>query len=329
MTFLFLGLDGMDYELAEEFDQLHRDDEDIPVELQRLEQDMPEYLADDQDGFDPLGWWTFYLWGAIASGKLETPMMEIEHFSPDDLDYKSGVFPWEDPDLDVKVINWPICLPEFNYRAEYFRDDRVSTDYDRIETHMLRKEINHAVEEGFDAVFACTRIVDTSQHAATRPENYNAESHEQMVQGFAGRSFDDLLNLLPTAHDIVEADQLPGNDARQVKENLVDAVFDWVAGLYQELDRSLLQRINWDGVDDHILVSDHGFDRLGAGDVRSHGRNAVISSSIGDWGKMSEFIPGWRREFDELMAEKADTGTVDRDRDAEIRQRLADLGYNV
>ncbi|MDY6769780.1 MAG: hypothetical protein SVU88_02295 [Candidatus Nanohaloarchaea archaeon] len=330
MTFLFLGMDGMDHELADHFGVTHADD-DHPVHLKRLEQDMPEHLADEPGERRDVGWWTFYLWGAIAAGRIDTPHMEIEHPSPDDLKYpdKEGYFAWDAVDGDVRVVNWPISLPEYQEDCGYFRGDRISTDYDQLEPFLLLMEINKAIERNYDAVFAATRIVDTHQHAATEPGNYNAQGYDHFAEGFTGHGFEELHEIMVDATEwAADPDAEQPAEAVEARESIIDAVLNWLEGVYTQAD-DIIKGVNWEGVEDHVIVSDHGFDRLGAGDVKSHGPAAVISSSLGEWENMSEFIPGWRGEALERIEAHDPGETVEVDQEEEIQRRLRELGYRV
>lgn len=340
MTFVFLGLDGMDYELCQEFDVNFDDRKDIPVDLKHLDQDMPQVLGEDGE-FEDLGWWTFYLWGAMAIGEIETPQMEITHPLPKDLSYPHPLeyfhydndppremddyFAWDMFDK-VRVVNYPISLPEYCRDTYLVKGDAVGTDYDQVEPHMIVTEINDAIRKGYDAVFVVTRLIDTRCHAATEPVNYNAEDNDHLLEAFTGKNFEDIQELGVDVAEVSEQSTVP-EEAENLKQDFTDAILEWVGGVYQEAE-NIIRAINWEEVDNHVIISDHGFDRLGAGNVRSHGPHAVLSSDFLEYDKMSEFIQSWRKDLAENV-EFSKEEFEDVSKEEEVKKKLADLGYDI
>ena len=77
-------------------------------------------------------------------------------------------------------------------------------------------------------------------------------------------------------------------------------------------DEFLRQAAYWcDRADDHLLVSDHGFDDLGTDGLDAHSRQAIFSSSFCSYDSMTEFCEGWHDDLDAVLRD----------------QHLEDLGY--
>lgn len=352
MTLVFLGLDGLDYELVQRFDAFDfSDDEDIPVELHELEQDMPKYISEVGEAWNNVGWWTFYLWGAIASGQIRTPEMRTEHPLPGEVEYplkwryikknpgflkrwllgrvkqrpRYRSFAWEDFE-NVKVINYPLCLPEYCEECDLFRDDASSRDYSQAELRLLAAEINTAIEQGYDAVFAVTRIADTVCHGATHHDNFNEESQKAWVESVVGQSFEEWHESGMNFEEYLDEGEVDSDEEREEKkQEIVEEVLEHVSDTYESLE-ALVRSINWEGVEEHVIVSDHGFDRLGAGSVKSHSPHAVLSCSFGRWRKMSQFIENWREELPMDIGEEE---YEEKDTEEKVKKRLEDLGYNI
>lgn len=353
MTFLFIGLDSFDDRLCEEFN-VNEKLEDTPVRFKRLEQNLPDIIS--KQGQDKLntGHWTFYVWPAIASGQTLTPEMRQEHPSPSEVEYPLKLkylqhapksilqwvrnrlkgrpryksFVWDDFE-NVKIINFPMHLPEYNENAELVRDDAISRDYGPEELELLKAEINSALERNFDAIFVVTRAVDCVCHGATHPGNYDSEDVDEWFTSSIGKDFNEVhengMDIEDFADNNAELDDCVDSPV-ELKQQILDHVGD----SYDEAVE-LLKAVNWEQVDDHVVVSDHGFQALGAGSVNAHGRGAVLSCSFGYWRKMSEFIDNWRPALLEAVKEnnKDEEGEEfkEENQDEKIKQELEALGY--
>lgn len=359
MTFVFIGIDGLDYNLWNEFGLEDELGDDCPVQFRKLEQNLPDVISEQGQGKLNTGHWTFYVWPAIASGQVLTPEMRQEHPSPNNVEYPlkkkylrhaprsllryvSGrlrrrprykSFVWDSFE-NVKVVNYPLHLPEYNENAELFRDDAMSRDYGPKELELLQAEINNAVRENYDAVFVVTRIVDTKCHGATHPANFGGkESVDEWFESSLDKSFEEIhengMDVNKLAENMeIDIDPETRQDSIQIKQEILDHV----ETSYREVVK-LLSAVNWESVDNHVVVSDHGFDALGAGSVNAHGRNAVLSCSFGYWRKMSAFIESWRPA---LMEAVEQTGEDEeqvfeggKSEDDKIKEELEALGYNV
>lgn len=344
----------MDYNLAQEYGFADKLDDDVPVNLTRLEQNLPDVISSKGEGRLNTGHWTFYVWPAILSGQIQTPAMQQEHPMPTEVEYplktsyylkhpkallkfvknrlkrrpryKSFAF---DDFENVKVINYPMSLPEYNRNADLIRDDAMSRDYGPFELKLLRTEINNALRQNYDAVFVVTRMVDCVCHGATHPGNFDAETVDEWFEQEAGQSFEDMheggMDITEFAERL-EIDSSNGESAVQMKQ----AILDHVESSYDEV-AELFNGINWDEVDEHMVISDHGFDSLGAGSVNAHGRNAVLSSTFGYWRKMSGLILNWRDALQNKLDDKQDGGEEfeEKSQEEKVKEDLEKLGYNV
>lgn len=349
MTFLFLGLDGLDFDLATEYDWNSKVS-DTPVDLHRLNQDLPTVMSERASDENNTGHWTFYVWGAMASGQLETPEFRQEHPLPSEVEWplskkyvqrfrgsfkrylKGRVkqrpwfqsFAWDEFD-SVKVVNFPVCIPEYCENCEIVRRDAISRDYADLELNVLQREINHAIENDYDAVFAVTRRVDCICHGATAPGNFGASDEGEMFEGIAGAGFEEVHENGTPWSEFVEADMECDNSELQESraEKIKQAVLDHVQQSYDEA-AGLVNGINWDGVSEHVVISDHGFGKLGAGSVNAHSRNAVLSCSFNRYRRMSQFIQEWRGDLpDEMETETAQDSTTEE----KVKEQLEALGY--
>lgn len=352
MSFLFLGLDSFDFNLANEYDFEEKLDEDVPVTFTRLEQNLPDVISEKGQGRLNTGHWTFYVWPAIASGQIETPAMEQEHPLPSEVEYplkpsyylkhpksilkfirnrldrrpryKSFAF---DDFENVKVINFPMSLPEYNRNADLVRDDAMSRDYGPMELDLLKTEINNALKENYDAIFVVTRKVDCICHGATHPGNFGEDSLDSWFENAVGKSFEEMHQGGMDVRDFADEMELDSDnpeDALKIKQ----AILDHVEESYDEA-ADVINSINWDEVDEHMVISDHGFDSLGAGSVNAHGRNAVLSCSFGYWRKISGLIPNWRTALQNKLDEKDSTNEEfeDKSQDEKVKEKLEALGY--
>jgi hypothetical protein len=349
LTFLFLGLDGLDFDLVQEYDFGEKVD-GTPVSFSRLDQNLPEAMSQQGNDRNNTGHWTFYVWGAMASGQLQTPEFRQEHPLPGEVEwplnkkyvqrfpssftrylkgrlkgrerYKS--FAWDEFD-SVKVVNFPVCIPEYCENCEIMRRDAISRDYENLEFQVLQKEINHAIENDYDAVFAVTRRVDCICHGATSPGNFGAEDEDKMFRGLADVSFEEVHESGTAWTEFVENDMQKNNSEEQRRraEEIKDAVLAHVEQSYDEA-AALVNGINWEGVSEHVVVSDHGFGKLGAGSVNAHSRNAVLSCSFGRYRRMSQFIENWRSD----LPGDLETGEAHEQTEEEkVKEQLEALGY--
>lgn len=352
MTFLFLGLDGLDFNLCQEYGFEEKLNEDVPVNLQRLKQNLPDVISEKGEGKLNTGHWTFYVWPAIASGQIETPAMEQEHPLPSEIEYplklryylkhpkaalkflrnrlerrpryKSFAF---DDFKNVKVINFPMSLPEYNRNAELVRDDAMSRDYGPMELDLLKTEINNALRDNYDAIFVVTRNTDCVCHGATHPGNYGEESIDDWFKEEVGKDFEEMHESGMDVRDFMEDMELdPENPEDAVK--IKQAILDHVEDSYDDM-ADLVNSINWEDVDEHMVISDHGFDSLGAGSVNAHGRNAILSCSFGYWRKMSGLIPNWRKALQNKLDEKdqEDEEFQGKSKEEKVKENLEKLGY--
>lgn len=349
MTFLFLGLDGLDFDLAQEYN-FNDKIRDTPVNVGRLDQDLPETMSEKGEDKNNTGHWTFYVWGALASGQLSTPEFRQEHPLPSDVEwplkkkylkkYPSSFkryvkgrlirrprfksFAWDEFDT-VKVINYPVSIPEYCENCELVKDDAISREYKDLELNILKREINHAINKDYDAVFAVTRRVDCICHGATSPGNFGADDADEMFTDLADAGFEEVHESGTPWQEFVENDMETDNseDQRMRVKDLKQAVLDHVESSYDEA-AGLVNGINWDGVSEHVVISDHGFGKLGAGSVNAHSRNAVLSCSFGRYRKMSQFIQSWRNDLPEnLETEEA----VEESTEEKVKEQLEALGY--
>lgn len=388
MTFLFLGIDGLDHQLCRRFGTF--DDVDAPIQIRELDQDLPEAVSQRGDARNNDGHWTFYVWGAIASGQVETPEIRQTHPLRDEVEYplkwryiryaprsllrylegrlplgwtdrirdaapdrlwrllpdrltgfvdglgprrpRYGSFAWDDFDT-VKVINYPIHLPEYCRNCNLVRDDAISRDYGPQEPQLLAAEINDALQKGYDAVFAVTRFVDCICHGATHPDNYGADDMDDWMRQSGGVSFDELHGMGADVDEPwkrIEDLDVPA-ERQEAKREITEQVFGHVEDTYESA-AELVENVRWWDVDEHVLVSDHGFDKLGAGDVNAHGRSAVLSCSFGYWPTMTRFVEGWREALHrKLWEDPSGSGgeAVEASEEERVKERLADLGYNL
>lgn len=342
MTFLFLGLDGMDFELMEEFDF----EAPEPVNLSKMKQDLPEVIAENGSSFDNDGWWTFYVWGAIARGNIQTPEMRQEHPTrsevryPHSEDYFYGepsqddeTFLMDDPAYfawdffeNVKVINYPIHLPEYCRNCKLFRKDATSRDYGPTELQLLKAEINTALQQNYEAVFAVTRVIDCNCHGATMPSNHGSDSVDDWFENRVGKDFEEMHDegINPSDFDRYESGDGSERPAVKIKQDILDHVQESYDGV-----ENFLKAIDWSEVTDHVVISDHGFDKPGAGSVNAHGPYSVFSSSLGSWDKMSGFIMNWRQVLEQKFEEREDKEEFEGDKSEEekVKDRLEKLGY--
>lgn len=353
MTFLFLGLDAMDHELVERFDVI-QNNENIPFELSHLEQDMRDRFQDREDVKDSVGHWTFYLWPAIASGQIETPEMRTEHPLPDETEwplkwkylkkfpksflryakgrltgrprYKS--FVWDEFE-NVKVINFPVSMPEYNENADLIRDDAISRNYGPKELDLLRTEINTALAQNYDAIFVVTRFIDTTKHGATQPSNYGAQDHDEWFEDVVGRDFESVHEEGVEAEDFIdeEKDTEEEFQERGDASEVAQSVMDHVREAYENVE-TMVENIMWDEVDEYVVISDHGFQMLGAGSVNAHSRHAVLASSLGEVPKMSQWIQVWRERLEDKLKDDQDEEKFKgRSQEEEVKEKLEALGY--
>lgn len=84
-------------------------------------------------------------------------------------------------------------------------------------------------------------------------------------------------------------------------------MYDEFYGRFQ----AFLEGLNWDAVDDYVIVSDHGFDHPGEKGLGAHGRGAVLASSFCSYNTMTGFVEGWLDDLAEVVMES----------------HLSDLGY--
>lgn len=355
MTFLFLGLDGLDYEFVERFDCFDfSDDKNIPIEFEHLDQNLKEVQGEKGEQEALYGHWTFYVWGAIASGQLETPQMRQEHPLPENvefplkLDYisenRKSVWNWFKGRLkrrprfksfvfdefeNVKVINFPLSLPEYTRNTALFKDDATSRDYGSKELEMLAAEINDALDKNFDAVFAVTRNVDCVCHGATSPGNFGSSDYDELMQSVVGKGFDEWHEHGMDASEYMTERQVSEADGnKDGKDALIDAVTDHVERTYRK-NEEFVRSLNWEDVDNHVVVSDHGFDKLGAGSVKAHGRHAVLSSDFCRYRKMSNFVLNWRNDLREAVESVDDSDQVfeGQSQEEKVKEELEKLGY--
>lgn len=359
MTFLFLGLDGFDYRLCEEY-EFNDKIEDTPVQFNKMVQNLPNVISEKGEGDLNTGHWTFYVWGAIASGQVLTPEMRQEHPHRNNVEYPLKLkylchapksllryvkgrlkrrpryksFAWDDF-KNVKVINYPIHLPEYNQNSELMRDDATSRDYGPLELDLLKTEINNALRKNYDAIFVVTRMVDCICHGATSPYNYGSEDFDEWFQQNTGQSFEDFHESGMDIRDFAEREgELDvEDDHRMTAVEMKQQVLDHVEESYDKA-AELLNAVNWEQVDEHVVVSDHGFDSLGAGSVNAHGRNGVISCSFGYWRKMSGFIRNWREALENKMQKtdydkQGEEFEGDKSEEEKIKEELEALGYNT
>lgn len=349
MTFLFLGLDGLDFDLAQEY-EFNSKVSDTPVHLGRLDQDLPETMSEKGNDRNNTGHWTFYVWGAMASGQLKTPEFRQEHPLPSDVEwplkkkylkkfptsfkrYLKGrltgrprfkSFAWDEFD-SVKVVNFPVCIPEYCENTEVVKDDAISRDYNDLEFNVLLREINHAINNDYDAVFAVTRRVDCICHGATSPGNFGADEEDEMFVDLADAGFEEVHESGTPWQEFVENDMETDNteSQRERAEKLKQAVLDHVQTSYDEA-AGLVNGIDWEGVSDHVVISDHGFGKLGAGSVNAHSRNAVLSCSFARYRQMSQFIQKWRDDLPEdvEVSESQESSTEEK-----VKEQLEALGY--
>jgi len=298
------------------------------------------------------GHWTFYIWGAIASGQLRTPQMRQEHPLPKDVEYPlklsyikqypKSVLNWVKGRLkrrprfkdmvfdrfeNVKVINYPLSLPEYNKNAALFKDNATSRDYGDKELEMLAAEVNDAIQKNYDAVFVVTRAVDCICHGATAPGNFEAESYDEMMENVIGKGFDEWHENGMDAQDYIQKREVEtGDEQAQDKEELVDTVLNHVETSYSKLEQ-FVRSLEWEGVNNHVVVSDHGFDKLGAGSVKAHGRHAVLSSDFCSYRKMSDFILNWRSDLEKAVEENESEEFEGDSTEEKVKQQLEKLGY--
>lgn len=354
MTFVFIGLDGFDYNIASDCN-FNEEIKDTPVHLQKLRQDLPDVISEKGNGKDPTGHWTFYVWPAIASGQIQTPEMRQNHPSPSNVEYplkwryyrdnvkalkryvsgrlkrraryKSFVF---DDFENVKVINYPLHLPEYNRNADLIRNDAISRDYGPLEMKVLATEINEAIKQNYDAVFVVTRKIDCHCHGATSPANYGSEDVDEWFNDSIGKSFDEVHESGMDIESFAEEDgELDISDSHEKEAlELKKQILDHVENEYQEA-ADLIKAVNWDGVDEHMVISDHGFQSLGAGSVKAHGRDAVLSCSFGYWRKISGLIPNWREALENAVEENDSESFEGKSTEEKVKEDLEKLGYNV
>lgn len=353
MTFLFLGLDAMDYEYVERFDVI-QENQEIPFKLRELDQDLRDVFQERDDVKDSVGHWTFYVWPSIASGQIETPEMRTEHPLPDETEwplklkylkkfpksfiryakgrlkgrprYKS--FAWDDFE-NVKVINYPVAMPEYNENADLIRDDAISRNYGPKELDLLRTEINTALAQNYDAIFVVTRFIDTTKHGATQPGNLGHQSHDEWFQDVVGRDFDSVHEDGVKAEDFLDED---GEASEEFQErgdatDIAQTVMDHVRKAYEDVE-VMLENIMWDEVGEYVVMSDHGFQMLGAGSVNAHSRHAVLASSLGHVPKMSQWIPVWRKRLEDKLKDDQDEEEFKgRSQEDEVKEKMEALGY--
>jgi len=309
--FLFLGLDSCDLKLAKEFEHF----EDLPFDLKPLEQDIPQVISKRGQKMEYTGWWTFYIWGAILSGQIMTPEMEQKHPTPNDVefpDWKKNTkvwlknrlkrkprydsFAWEDFDR-VKIINYPIHLPEARKNCAFFSDksNKTSREYNS-ELEMMKMEINEAILHDYDACFVATRFLDCMSHSASHPKNHGHENLDSWVKESIDMSFEEFHGEGAEFDKLTPSDNLQDLEKKESSDKMANEIINHVSHSYEFL-AEILKQIYWSKIDNYMVVSDHGFNFLGSGSVRAHSERAVFDSNFCDFRVMSNLIRHWRSDL--------------------------------